>query len=65
MKDFVRLLISFPKSHSEQSSIVRILRAWDEAIAVAERLIAALRERRRGLMQRLLTGQVRVQLSGN
>jgi type I restriction enzyme S subunit len=44
---------------SEQRKIAEILSTWDEAIAKTERLIAALRERKKGLMQRLLTGQVR------
>lgn len=43
----------------EQRAIAAILGTWDEAIAAAERLSAALRERKRGLMQRLLSGQVR------
>jgi type I restriction enzyme, S subunit len=44
---------------SEQRKIAAVLSVWDEAIASAERLIAVLRERKRGLMQRLLTGRVR------
>ena len=43
----------------EQRKIAQILGTWDEAIATTEKLIAALERRKRGLMQRLLTGQVR------
>lgn len=43
----------------EQRKIAQILRTWDEAIATVEQLIAALQRRKKGLMQRLLTGQVR------
>lgn len=43
----------------EQQKIAEILSIWDEAITKTERLIAVLRERKKGLMQRLLTGQVR------
>lgn len=43
----------------EQRKIAQILRTWDEAIAAAEQLVAALQRRKKGLMQRLLTGQVR------
>ena len=43
----------------EQRAIAAILSTWDEAIQLTERLIAALQERKRGLMQRLLTGEVR------
>lgn len=44
---------------AEQRKIAAILGTWDDAIAAAERLVAALKERKRGLMQRLLTGRVR------
>jgi type I restriction enzyme, S subunit len=43
----------------EQRKIAEILSIWDEAIAASERLLASLRQRKKGLMQRLLTGQVR------
>lgn len=44
---------------AEQRKIAAILSTWDAAIAAAERLVAALRARKRALMQRLLTGEVR------
>jgi len=43
----------------EQRKIVQILGAWDEAIALTERLIEAKRRRKKGLMQQLLTGKRR------
>jgi len=43
----------------EQRKIAQILGTWDEAIATTEKLITALERRKQGLMQRLLTGQVR------
>ena len=43
----------------EQRKIAEILGTWDEAIALTERRIAAARQRKQGLMQRLLTGRVR------
>jgi type I restriction enzyme, S subunit len=43
----------------EQRKIAQILSTWDEAIATVDALIAALQRRKQGLMQRLLTGQVR------
>ena len=43
----------------EQRKIAEILSTWDEAIAKTDQLIEALRQRKKGLMQRLLTGQVR------
>jgi len=43
----------------EQQKIAEILSTWDEVIEKTERLIAALQTRKKGLMQRLLNGQVR------
>jgi type I restriction enzyme S subunit len=43
----------------EQRKIVEILSIWDDGIAKTEQVIAALQRRRKGLMQRLLTGDVR------
>lgn len=53
-----RLMIPLPPL-PEQRKIAEILSTWDEAIAKTEQLIEALRQRKKGLMQRLLTGQVR------
>jgi type I restriction enzyme S subunit len=50
--------VILPPKH-EQLAIVRCLGTWDEAIALTERRIAAGQQRKQGLMQRLLTGQVR------
>ena len=44
---------------SEQRKIAEILGTWDEAIALTECRIAAARQRKKGLMQQLLTGRVR------
>jgi type I restriction enzyme S subunit len=43
----------------EQRKIAEILSTWDEAIAKTAQLVEALRYRKKGLMQRLFTGQVR------
>jgi type I restriction enzyme, S subunit len=43
----------------EQRKIAAILGTWDEAIVKAEQFVAALKARKRALMQRLLTGQAR------
>lgn len=57
-KEYASLPIPLPPP-AEQRAIAAILSTWDEAITLTERLIAALQERKRGLMQRLLTGEVR------
>ena len=44
---------------TEQRKIAEILSTWDEAIAKTGQLIAALQTRKKSLMQRLLTGEVR------
>jgi type I restriction enzyme S subunit len=44
---------------TEQRKIAAVLHTWDEAIRLTQDLIAAKQQRKKGLMQRLLTGQVR------
>lgn len=44
---------------TEQRKIADILSTWDEAITKIGRLITALQNRKRGLVQRLLTGEIR------
>jgi len=55
---FERLRILCPP-RQEQDQIVAILLQYSKAIALAERRIEAARQRKKGLMQRLLTGRVR------
>ena len=44
----------------EQEKIAAILHTWDRAIDLSERLITEKQERRKGLMQQLLTGKKRL-----
>lgn len=44
----------------QQRKIAAILSTWDEAIQTADQLVKAKKERKRGLMQQLLTGQKRL-----
>jgi type I restriction enzyme S subunit len=55
---FLDLSIPIP-SFSEQRRIAEILGAWDNAITLTGRLIAARQRRKKALMQQLLTGKVR------
>jgi type I restriction enzyme S subunit len=47
-------------SKSEQTKIVEVLFIWDKAIETTEKLLIAKQTRKRGLMQRLLTGRKRL-----
>lgn len=58
LEDWFRWQIYLPPL-IEQRKIAEILSTWDEAIQLVEALITALTERKKGLMQRLLTGEVR------
>ncbi len=51
--------ISIP-SLEEQNKIADILSTWDKAIELKEKLIEQKKEQKKGLMQRLLTGKVRL-----
>ncbi len=44
----------------EQQKIAQILSTWDEAIELKEKLIEEKKEQKKGLMQKLLTGEVRL-----
>jgi type I restriction enzyme, S subunit len=44
----------------EQQKIASILSIWDKAIALKEKLIEQKKEQKKGLMQKLLTGEVRL-----
>lgn len=44
----------------EQQKIATILSTWDKAIELKEKLIEQKKEQKKGLMQKLLTGEVRV-----
>ena len=52
------LEIIFP-SEQEQQKIAEILSTWDKAIELKEKLIEEKKEFKRGLMQKLLTGEMR------
>ncbi len=57
-KDFKHIKFPFP-SLAEQRAIAEVLRAADEEIELLEAELDALREQKKGLMQKLLTGEVR------
>ena len=57
--DFERIKLAVPPM-GEQRKIAEILGVWDEVIEKQSRLIERLEVRKRALMQRLLTGRVRL-----
>lgn len=59
-KDINSFQFPFPKNIKEQQKIASILSTWDKAIELKEKLIEQKKEQKKGLMQRLLTGEVRL-----
>jgi len=59
--DFLKLTVRVP-SVKEQQRIGEVLMATDKAIDTYQQYLAALSQQKKGLMQRLLTGQVRVKV---
>jgi len=60
--DFAKEKVKIPPTVEEQAMIVDVLSACDREIELLEKQLAALKEQKRGLMQKLLTGEVRVKL---
>lgn len=59
--DFEFLKLPYPPV-SEQKRIAAVLNTCDEEIKLLEKQLEALKEQKRGLMQKLLTGEVRVKI---
>ncbi|WP_439509792.1 restriction endonuclease subunit S [Marinimicrobium koreense] len=57
--DFARIPARIPPL-PEQKKIAQILSTWDQAITVTERLLENSQQRKKGLMQQLLTGKKRL-----
>jgi type I restriction enzyme S subunit len=60
LKSIRSIPVKLPKSQSEQSRIAAALTAADEAIEKEEAILEKLKAQKRGLMEDLLTGKVRV-----
>jgi len=59
--DFVKgFLIPYPRNDIERKKIASILSTWDKAIKLKEKLIEQKKQQKKGLMQKLLTGEVRL-----
>lgn len=60
--DFFSLKITVP-SYEEQTAITKVLQAADKEISLLKAKAEKLREQKKGLMQQLLTGKVRIQIN--
>lgn len=61
-EDFSKEVISLPPTLAEQQKIAAVLNACDREIRLLNEQLAALKTQKQGLMQKLLTGQVRVRV---
>jgi type I restriction enzyme, S subunit len=61
--DFFQLKITIPPK-DEQTRIAEVLETCDAEISLHQKELASLKEQKRGLMQQLLTGKVRVKVEG-
>ena len=52
-----KLNVAYPKSEEEQSKIAEILMKWDEAVRLKEQYIEKLKERKKSILDSLLTPQ--------
>lgn len=59
VRDFFNLRISVPKVE-EQRALANFFELVDKEISLAQQKLSALQQQKKGLMQRLLTGEVRV-----
>ena len=60
LDDFLHEKITIPPTVEEQAKIVDVLSACDREIELLQKQLDALKIQKRGLMQKLLTGEVRV-----
>ena len=57
---FLKSKIKIPENIQEQCAIVDVLKTADDEINQLEKKLKALEKQKRGLMQKLLTGEIRV-----
>ena len=60
-RDFLEIEVAVP-CLEEQRQIGRMLKLADEEIVLLSQQLDALREQKKGLMQQLLTGKIRVKV---
>lgn len=62
LDDFLDEKIAVPGTVEEQAAIADVLECCDREIGLLEKQVTAFKEQKRGLMQKLLTGEVRVKV---
>jgi len=62
LKDFLKRTIRIPTSIEEQEKIVAIFEVIEKEIKIEEQKLQALKQQKTGLLQKLLTGQIRVKV---
>jgi type I restriction enzyme S subunit len=62
-KDFSIVRVVLPQTKEEQTAIAQVLQAADKEISLLKAKAGKLREQKKGLMQVLLTGKVRLKIS--
>ena len=63
VKDFFGIPINLPTDIKEQQAIADVLSAADDEINLLNQKLEALKAQKKGLMQKLLTGQIRVKVN--
>ncbi|WKZ77528.1 MAG: restriction endonuclease subunit S [Candidatus Kapaibacterium sp.] len=64
-KDFSIVKVILPQTKEEQTAIAQVLQAADKEIQLLKAKAEKLREQKKGLMQVLLTGKVRLKINNN
>jgi len=59
--NFAKIQVSVPEKR-EQKAIIKIFRKLDDEIDLLKKILDSIREQKKGLMQQLLTGKVRVKI---
>ena len=62
-KTLSSIKINLPSDMSEQQAIADVLSTADDEINLLNQKLEALKEQKKGLMQQLLTGQIRVKVN--
>ncbi len=61
-EDFFNMLLYYPEDNQEQQKIAEILNKSNEEIQILNSKLEKLKEQKKGLMQQLLTGKIRVKV---